>query len=340
MLVDKRKPFFGHKWLIGTLALLIFILVIIRAALPVVVAHMMNDKLRQISPNYTFQLKEIDIQLIRGEYVLKDIKGFLKSSGELFLKVDDVTAYIPFKKFFKPTIVANLVVNRLKLIAYPGIIPDAKKTLLEYNEKSANFTKLKANNVTLRGSQIDFKDFLTTQEDVNKSIHDINAIFRNLNPSIKNPITSFEVTASIFGPAPFRATGLIMLKETPTQWDINAEMRNFNLLAIDQWLKEKWGLKVQSGVADLYSEIESDGEEVDGYIKPFVSELTLKRKIKDEDLALKIPISEKIRITSNIIQNEENLEPGLEDSIGQKGLGIRQSQEYNLDKGEVWQQQQ
>lgn len=322
-------------------AVLVFAVILLRLLLPTLLVKSVNDRLRQISPMFSFHVKDMDVHILKGEYVLKNVEGFIKTTHTSFLSIQDVTAQIPWRNLLKASKATTLVINKLELIAFPEVLSHAQETLLNLKNASLHEYRFKINNITLLTSQIDFKGFLTTKKGLNHFIQDTNATIINLHPTAANPVTSFVVTASIFGPTPFRAAGEARFNQIPLQWDVNAETRNLNLLTVDELIEEQIGLKIENGFADLYSEIASTGGNLHGYVKPFISELRVaQRTVGDGHVAFKLPVSDQFKTFAKALQDDRNLLPGIEDIIGHKGLEIKQAQEFNNDRGTTWQQQQ
>ena len=333
MHLEKRSLFFSYKWLIAPLAMLVFALILLRLLLPTLLVKTVNDKLRQISPLFSFHVRDVDVHILKGEYVLKNVEGFLKTTRTSFLSIQDVTAQIPWRNLLKNSKSTDLVINKLELIAFPQVLSHAKETLINLKNAGLHEYRFKINNIILNNSLVDFKGFLASRKSTNHFIQDTNATITNLYPTVANPVTSFEVTASVFGPTPFRAIGEARLNQFPPQWDVNAEMRSLNLLAIDKFIEEQLGLRVENGFADFYSEIASFNGNLHGYVKPFISELRLKdQSVGDGHVAIKLPVSDKFITYAKSLRDDRNLQPGIEDIIGLKGLGIKQAQEINNER--------
>lgn len=131
------------------------------------------------------------------------------------------------------------------------------------------------------------------------------------------------MTASVFGPSPTRVTGILDLNRTPFQWNLDAEMRDFDLTTIRQLLKEHLNISVTQGSMNLYVEMESIGDEVFGYLKPFITGLKMSDPTQKLDIDTEVTVASKIPIgleTKFKFEVMNFLEPGIENRIGPENI--------------------
>jgi len=93
------KKFLKPSYII--IIVIVLLVVIIRIALPGIVKNYVNKKLNEL-PGYTGHVADIDIHLIRGAYVIKDlelrkkkcllssVRGFIRQSSPPHLKASNL----------------------------------------------------------------------------------------------------------------------------------------------------------------------------------------------------------------------------------------------------------
>lgn len=222
------------------------------------------------------------------------------------------------------------------------------------------------NSFALRNSNVTIHDFMSFKGNDTRKISDIDVVVKNLTPTKTKPVTDFLLNANVFGPAPLLVRGNAHLTERPMKFDTNTVLKNFDLRSINPFIREKVQAYIHKGKMDLYAEAEGTPTHIEGYAKPFVSKFRMdtppggfqftgaaaasggnlvKILLTDSEaktLATKAPFTFDQQLEIDIIpilelavvhKIQQNIQPGLEDTVGQKGLGIeapvREAQEAN-----------
>lgn len=362
-----------HRWgwfLFGIL----FFVVAIRVVLPGMITSMANNKLEKESPYFSFHIKDIDLHILKGQYIVKGITGKIKQTNEQFLNIAYISSDLPWKNIFNGLAVADVIVDRLNLFASQTLIDTAKleaeRLKREYPPEEPEDKNKKPrfflNSFSLTNSNITIHDFLSFKGKDTRTISDINVRAINLTPTAARPVTDFLVNANVFGPAPLMIRGNSHLKDVPMRFDANAVLTNFDLRSINPFIREKVQAFIHKGKMDLYSEVKGTPTHIEGYAKPFISKFRMdtppggfqftgaaaatggnlvKVLLTDSEaktLATRAPFIFDQQLEIDIIpilelavvhKIQQNIQPGLEDSVGQKGLGLetptREAQEAN-----------
>lgn len=365
----KRYHFYQNKIFISMVVVLFFG-IIIRAMLPAVMTTLVNKRLMKESPNFLVQIHDIDLHLLRGQYVLKGVVGSMKPEGENFLKIQSVVASVPWKPLFQGNAVVDVMVNKMNLTASQKLLDRAKSEGERLKDKMAkekdsqreekDELPVQISSVNIQNSQVTIKDFMSFKGEETREVTNIDAVISNLTPTPNNPETNIKLSANVFGPAPFMLVGVARLKEGPLRWDVNSVLKNFDLTSLNPFIKDKVQAFIEKGKLDLYTEAAAIEGKIEGYVKPFVSKMKMdtppggfqfkgaaaatggnmvKLLLTDSEaktLATNIPFTlkgkefeyEVLPALTKAVEHraKQNISPGIEDKIGQKGLGIKEGE--------------
>lgn len=366
----RSNPIIKHK-LLTVFFVFACLLVLLRIALPSIIKTVANNFMAKDSPYFSFHIDDVDLYILKGQYEVKGISGLIKNNNERFLTISSVIAEVPWNILFKDQIIsATVVTNGLTLAASQNLLDNAKLEGERIKQKLAEMNKDKKpedpnkdpvarlNYFALSNSKVIIHDFMSFKGDAIRTISDINVLAMNLIPTKANPKSSFQMSANVFGPAPLNVIGSANLKNVPPSWDMNTELKNFDLPQVNPFLQEKVQAFIRKGNMDMYSEVMSDGNEVKGYVKPFVSKLKMdapkggfhftgvaaktggnlvKILLTDSDaktLATEVPFTfamdtkemklEVLPVLQKAVVHKvkQNIKPGIDDNIGEKGLGV------------------
>jgi hypothetical protein len=343
---------------------IILFLVVLRMILPTVVKGMANKRLEKESPYFSFHINDIDLHIMKGSYTIEGITGVIKENNEQFLNIASVTAGLPWKFIFQGEPLADVLVTKLNVSASQKLLDTAKleqqrlkKELAEKDDEKKEESPLMIRSFVLRDSNVTVHDFLSLKGKETRTLSDINVLAVNLTPTKEKPVTDFSLTANVFGPAPLNVRGIAKIKDEPLSWDMNAVLKNFDLKSLNPFIREKVKAFIHKGKLDMFAEAAAKGKEIKGYVKPFVTKLKMDTpsngfKIKgaaaamegkmvkvlltnteDKTLATEAPFTFNKKLKIEIIpilqkaiayKTKQNIEPGLDDKIGQQGLGVKE----------------
>lgn len=325
------------------------VLLLLRGVLPFTLNHYVIHRLNSHFPHFEFAIQNVDLRILRGEYLLKGITGKIKSSGKEFVSIDVLMAEFPWQGVLKSRIIADVMVQSMTLTLSDDLLENMKAERQKHKKESLPLKARKRDphfiihSLIVRDSNLILENILNFKTHDRRAVTDLELQVTNFTPTKKFPLTTFTLNASIFGPAPMRITGSVNRSFRPAQWDINTEMKNFDLTTLNPLVKEELGSLIQEGHLDLYAESRSLQGEIFGYIKPFISGLKMDdpkkglnsqaRKLMQrllinseiDTIVTKIPFELKKKFEFELIpalneaieqKNEPSLEPGIEDFIG------------------------
>ncbi len=264
-----------YKILISVLMLLI----VIRIILPYVVLHYANKTLANMK-GYYGHIEDIDLSIFRGAYIINDIylnKVDNKSNLESpFFKAANIDLSVEWNAIFHGSIVGELEFDSPVLIFSKDKVElsDIKKDTVSFRKLLNNFMPLKVNRVEVNNGNLHYSDN-TSKPKVDISLKHTHLLAVNLSNVINNTIElPSTVTANAVayqGTFKFNMK-LNALNEHPT-FDLNAELKNTNLVLLNDFLKAYGNFDVNKGTFGLYSEMAAKGGMFKGYVKPIIKDL-------------------------------------------------------------------
>lgn len=253
-------------------ALIIAVLIVFRIILPSILLHQANKYLSEFSPTYYLHMKDMDISIIRGAYRFEEMTGKLKGDDKTFLSIASVDVSIAWREIFRGRIVTDIVTDNLDFLFLKDMsklsnpkeeAKDVKDTLFPVSVES----------VDLRRAQIVFEEYPSLDETSRLKIENINGQITNVTPTEKQQISAFNLSGSLQGGAQTVFIGELNMFKKPLKWDVDVEMKNFNLSKLNPVLIRKLPLSFTKGKLDLYAEAKNDNKSIKGYIKPFITDI-------------------------------------------------------------------
>lgn len=267
----KRK----YKILIGILA----VLIIFRLFLPTIVLHYANRTLATM-PGYYGQIEDIDISLYRGAYRLDSIYiNKVDSSTKThtdFFSARNIDLSVEWKALFKGSLVGELVLNSPKLIFTQNKteIGQVKKDTSDFRKLIKEFMPLRINRFEVNNGSIHYID-PTSKPKVDISLKQTYILAQNLTNAADTrttlPSTVTARAKAYEGTVSFNMK-LNALAERAT-FDMNAEVKNTNLVLLNDFLKAYANIDVNKGNFGLYTEFASINGKYKGYVKPVIRNL-------------------------------------------------------------------
>lgn len=268
------RPIRNHRkrWIFGIT--FIVVLVLIRAALPAIIQPRLNKFLAEFSPVYILHVEDLDISLLRMAYRFENATGQLRKNGHEFLTIESVDVSIAWRELARGQIHTDIEVSGMKLTGDPMVLTasTSKEAEPEKDAKEVkdNLFPLRVTRLIVRNSSIEIGDVVGLPEEKKLVLREVEARVNNLTPEHEMSQTLFTVQGSILGSSVLKLTGKAELKREPKAWDIDLEMRDFNLVEANPILIRMVPFTFTSGRMDLFGEIKSEDNEMIGYVKPFL----------------------------------------------------------------------
>ncbi len=264
-----------YKILIGVVVLLITI----RLILPYVVLHYANKTLANMK-GYYGHIDDIDLSIYRGAYTINDI--YLNKIDTVtkkqtdFFKAKNIDLSVEWRAIFNGNIVGELEFDSPVLIFTKDKVElsDVKKDTTNFRNLLNDFIPLKVNRFEVFDGDLHYTDN-TSKPKIDVALKQTHILALNLsnvtNDKVALPST---VTANAFayeGTITFDMK-LNALNVHPT-FDLNAELKNTNLVLLNDFLKAYGNFDVHKGNFGLYTEMAARDGKFKGYVKPIIKDL-------------------------------------------------------------------
>ncbi len=267
--------FQAHKILI----IIIVVLVVLRILLPYILLKYCNNSLAELK-GYYGHIQDIDVALYRGAYQINDMylnKVDAKTNKQTeFFKVNNVDLSVQWRALFNGKLVGELVFNSPKLIFTKNRteISDVKKDTNDFRKVLKDLMPLKVNRFEVNNGSIHYVDAGATPK-VDISIEQAHILAQNLKnvedtkTELPSPITA---TANVYGGTLSLNMKMDALAKK-TRFDLNAEIKNANLVSANDFFKAYGGFDVNKGTLGLYTEFAAKNGKYKGYVKPVIKDL-------------------------------------------------------------------
>lgn len=272
-----RKFRLTRTWKI--IAVIVLLLVILRLLLPSIVLKYCNKSLAEML-GYYGHVEDIDIALYRGAYQINNmyLNKLDSATGRQtdFFKVNNIDLSVEWKALFHGSLVGELVFDSPKLIFTKdkAEIGDVKKDTNDFRKILQNFMPLKINRFEVNNGSVHYVDAGATPK-VDISLHDAYILAQNLKntednkTALPSPITAH---ANVYGGTLSLNMKMNALAKKAT-FDLNADVKNTNLVMLNPFLKAYGGFDVNKGTFGLYTEFAAKDGKYKGYVKPVIKDL-------------------------------------------------------------------
>ena len=264
-----------HKILI----IIILLLIVLRILLPYILLKYCNKSLSELN-GYYGHIQDIDVALYRGAYQINDmylnkVDAATKKQTEFF-KVNNIDLSVQWNALFHGKLVGELVFNSPKLIFTKDKteISDVKKDTNDFRKVLKDFMPLKVNRFEVNDGSIHYVDAGATPK-VDISIQQAHIVAENLKnvednkTELPSPVIA---TANVYGGTLSLNMKMDALAQR-TRFDLNAEIKNANLVSFNDFLKAYGGFDVNKGTLSLYTEFAAKDGKYKGYVKPVIKDL-------------------------------------------------------------------
>lgn len=261
-----------------TLIIIVF-LIIVRIILPYVVLHYANQMLARV-PGYFGHVDDIDLSLYRGAYKIKsmylDKKDSATGKQTDFFKVSVIDLSVEWKALLQGELVGELIADRPSLIFTKDKteLGDVKKDTNDFRKILNGFMPLSINRFEINERNLHYADKSSSPKvDISlKSIHVLATNLHNSYDSSTQLPSSVKASAKAYEGTFDMNTRLNPLAQAPT-FDLNAELKNTNLVLLNDFLKAYGGFDVNKGTFGLYSEMAAKDGKFTLYVKPIIKDL-------------------------------------------------------------------
>lgn len=266
------------------------VLIIFRLILPFIVLKYVNKKLGNLKEYYG-HVEDIDIALIRGAYVINNIK--LEKLGNdqgkkdtiPFFKANEIDLSVEWRAIFKGAIVGEIYVEDpvLNFVKGKHKGEDAKADTADFNQLIKDLMPLTVNHFEINNGQIHFIDqFSSPRLDIAmKDLYIKATNLSNVNDSTKLLPAHAEASARTYGGTFNLRVDFDALQKKPT-FDMSAEIKNLNLPELNDLLRAYGNFDVKKGNFSVYTEFAGKDGNFGGYVKPVLKDLDIVQWNKEE----------------------------------------------------------
>ncbi len=261
------------------IAVIVLLLIILRLLLPSIVLKYCNKSLAEMHGYYGY-IQDIDIALYRGAYQINNmyLNKIDSASGKQtdFFKVNNIDLSVEWKALFHGSLVGELVFNTPKLVFTKDKteIGDVKKDTNDFRKILKDFMPLKINRFEVNHGSVHYADEGATPK-VDISVQDAYILAQNLKntddnkTALPSPVTAH---ANVYGGTLSLNMKMNALAKKST-FDLNADVKNTNLVMLNPFLKAYGGFDVNKGTFGLYTEFAAKDGKYKGYVKPVIKDL-------------------------------------------------------------------
>lgn len=269
---------------------ILVLLIVLRLVLPYFVLKYVNKTLSEMEQYYG-HVEDIDIALIRGAYIINDIK-IEKINSETkqrdtipFFKSPEIDLSVEWKSIFKGSVVGEISVENPTLNFVKGKHKgeDIKADTSDFRDLIKDLMPLKVNHFEINNGQIHYID-QNTNPLVDVSMKEIHAIAENLtnvNDSTKLLPGKIRATGDVYEGKFELNVNLDPLKKQPT-FDLNARLTDMNMVLLNSFFRAYGKFDVNKGNFGLYTEFAAKDGAFNGYVKPLIKDLDIVEFNKEE----------------------------------------------------------
>lgn len=280
----------GYKVLLGV----IIALVIFRLFLPGIVRRYVNNKLNAL-PGYAGHVDDIDISLYRGAYVIKGLllKKKTDPAKYPFIAIERADLSVEWRALFKGRLVGEVILGRpaVHILATEEISKEPSKESWTKTVKALmpmTINRLQVNNGKLAYVDLNKKPVTDLHID-HMQMTALN--LANVQKVGKRLPSHVSLTGTSIGGGRLKADmDVNALKDIP-DLDLGLSLTGTDLLSLNQFFEANAKMDVERGRIDIFSKFTLLDGEINGYVKPFISDLKVldvKKDIKKKGGLLRV----------------------------------------------------
>ncbi|MBE8719594.1 DUF748 domain-containing protein [Sphingobacterium pedocola] len=269
------------KIIIGILLLLF----VIRLALPSIVKQYVNKQLNEL-PGYTGHVEDIDISLWRGAYAIDQLtlKKLSDTSSYPFLQIAHCDLSVEWKSLWKGKLVSEIILDRPTIHILKETADLSKEPSQEHWTETVNsLMPITINRLQVNQGTFKYLDRQASPQ-VNLSMDSLQLTAYNLaNADEQTELlpSTVTLTGTSIGGGKLKADmKLNILKKMP-DFDTDMQLTDVNLTSLNGFIEAYGKFDVERGSLNLYSELKLIDGSLDGYAKPFITNLKVLNWEKD-----------------------------------------------------------
>lgn len=302
--ISKRHRFFK------ILLITVVVLAAIRLALPYVILKYANNSLANV-PGYRGHVEDIDLAIIRGAYTIDSI--YLNKVDTVtrketpFFAASMIDLSVEWKALLNGEIVGEMIFTRPMLrFTKDKVEPEeVRKDSSDLKQLLDDFMPLRVNRFEAKGGSIQFIDE-NSKPKVDIEMTDTYILATNLRNSYDSGVllpATILAKGSVYGGTLDLNVKLNPLADDPT-FDMDAEMKNTNLVRLNDFFKAYAKVDVNKGTFGLYTELAAKGGKFKGYVKPLIKDLDVLGKEDRNDNILRKTWEGIVGTVGEVLENQ------------------------------------
>lgn len=260
---------------------------------------------------YYGHVQDIDLAIIRGAYKVDSIYLNKKDTVTLkqtpFFAASIIDLSVEWKSLFKGSIVGEVVMQRpMVRFTKDKVEPkDVARDSSALKELLDDFMPLQINRCEVKNGRILYIDQTSTPH-VDLQMTDVYILAQNLRNSYDSSVVlpaTVDARAGLYdGILTFKAKAN-PLAIAPT-FDMSAELKNTNLVKLNDFFQAYAKVDVNKGTFGLYSEVAAKDQKFAGYVKPIIQDLDVLGKEDRKDNVLQKLWEGLVGTVGEVFQNQ------------------------------------
>lgn len=288
---------------------LIAAVVIARVLAPGWITNYVNKSLNDI-PGYAGSIDDIDLFLWRGAYTIHgiDLRKLETDSDIPFIAARQVVLSVQWESLLNGAVVGEIEFIGADLNFISGRAEESGqfRDAVNWTKPIQELLPIDINRMAISDGRVRFLDAFSTPP-VDIAIESVQLELLNLRNvvdsggSLPSPL---KVSATSAGGGSLTVDGKInALKQVP-DFDINARLEGVFLPALNDVLRAYASIDVEKGVFNLYVELAAHNGQIDGYVKPVITDLQILSLENDSDRALLLLWEGLVGLVSEVFENQ------------------------------------
>jgi len=285
-----------HKLGKGKIIALTILLAIVIAwiAAPPIILSRLNKYLANFSPGFSAHIDSLELHPWRAAYRFGGLTVTAKKDNVTFVKAEDIDVSLAWRQLLRGKINTDIDVDHVEVhvdkhlyeLGKSGGRDEPGQGNFEASKEDAKKAKdklfpLQVTRLQLRRSSFYFADKMGLPVEGQLRLTEIEGVVTDLIPETPDEPSHIWASGLFMGEAKIKLAATAYLGEDPKEWDLDLELRHFDLKKGNTFLKRVGPLTFNNGFLDLFAEMKSEKGKMEGYVKPFLSQIDIVGNRKD-----------------------------------------------------------
>ena len=303
----EKRPGRGARRFVRVFVTVGIVIILIHLTAPYFILKYLNKRMANM-PDYVGHIDKLRINLFTASVTVKGL-SLKKKEGKIpvpFISATKIKSGIDWSALFKGRIVGQVHIENLAINFVKGPTKETSQTKIDksWMDMVKDISPIELNLFELINGEVHYRDFHSKSK-IDVFLNNIYITARNLsNVNDKNELlpASVVLQANGYGSKLYVNVKLNALSKVPT-FDVNTDLKEFPLTKINDVLKSYANFNVEKGTFSIYAEAAARDGKINGYAKPFIKDLTVKKE-KDEPFSQKAWASF-LQFVTWLLENED-----------------------------------